>query len=183
MTGNIVASRYAGALFSLGKQAGPGEIESYGRDLDALAEMLRDSVELFRTFRNPLFSVEEKSRLVSAVLDRIGAEKMVRNFCLLLAEKERLALLPEIQGHFSTLLDAENGVLRGTVTTAIALDEEKQDELKERLERQADRSIVLGFNEDPAILGGLILTVGDRIMDASLRAQLGILKENIKRGE
>ena len=56
-------------------------------------------------------------------------------------------------------------------------------ELKERLERQADRSIVLGFNEDPDILGGLILTVGDRILDASLRAQLGILKENIKRGE
>ena len=183
MTGNVVASRYAGALFALGKQSGPREVESYGRDLDALAEALRDGPELFRVFRNPLFSIEEKSRLVSAVLDKISAEKMVRNFCLLLAEKERLSLLPEIQAHYSTLLDVENGVLRGTVTTAIALDEEKQGKLKERLERQADRSIVLGFNEDPDILGGLILTVGDRIMDASLRAQLGILKENIKRGE
>ncbi|MGE4298239.1 MAG: ATP synthase F1 subunit delta [Desulfovibrionaceae bacterium] len=183
MIGNIVARRYAGALFAIGKKKGADELAAFGKDLSALVEALEAAPDLKKVFRNPIFSVEEKKQVIGKVLDSMSPTATVRNFCFLLADKKRLPYLGDIASVFASYLDAEQGVLRGEVVTAIALSEAKQGDVKNKLESQAGRSLVLDFSTDASILGGLILKVGDRVMDASLRAQLGILKENIKRGE
>jgi F-type H+-transporting ATPase subunit delta len=108
---------------------------------------------------------------------------MVRNFCHLLADKERLGFLPEIEAEFSRLLDAEKGVIRGELVTAVELDDAKQEAVKKQLESQAGSQLILDFSTNDDILGGVVLKVGDKVLDGSLRAQLDILKENIKRGE
>ena len=117
------------------------------------------------------------------LLKKIKADKTVSNFCLLLADKERLAYLGEIVGWYGKLLDDAKGIIRGTLTTAVELTDNKRAELKAELEKKAGASIELAFDVDASILGGVVLKVGDRVLDASLRAQLAILRETFKRGE
>lgn len=183
MTGNIVARRYARALFALGKKSGLSDLEKFGNDLAALAGTLETAPELVRVFRNPVFTPEEKRNVIAKLLDKIKVCPTVRNFCLLLADRERLAFIQDIQAYFGILLDAEKGVIRGELVTAVELANAKREQVKAQLEAQAGRKLELGFSIDKNILGGVVLKVGDRILDASLRAQLGILKDNIKRGE
>jgi len=84
---------------------------------------------------------------------------------------------------FDTLLDVKNGVIRGEILTAVELEGQKQEAVLSDLEKKAGRKLALQFGVAPEILGGVVLKVGDKVMDASLRAQLSILKDSIKRGE
>ena len=146
--------------------------------------MMAISPALERMFKSPVITVAEKHALADQLLDKAGADLTVKNFCHLLADKGRLAALPAIAGCYGELLDAERGILRGTVITAVKLDAEKQKKLKADLGKKAGKKkLELEFNVDKSILGGLMLKVGDRVLDASLRAQLTILRDTIKRGE
>lgn len=185
MTGNIVARRYAKALFAVAQeQPGKGEASAqYGEDLSKLAELLKNAPELMRIFRNPIFSVEEKKGVVEKVLEKTAPSDMVRNFCLLLADKNRLAFLPEINVAYGALLDEEQGVLRGKLVTAVKLSDVMQKSVVDKLEKESGQKIILDYEVDEDIIGGLMLKIGGKVLDASIRAQLQILKENIKRGE
>ncbi len=183
MIGNVVARRYAQALFSLGKKQGIKELEAYGADLSAVASALKDAPELLRVFKNPLFGAAEKKAIIAKLLEKTQAQPVSVNFFKLLADKDRLGLVPEIDAYFASLLDVEKGVVRGSLTTAVGLDAPRRKKVKTALEKQSGKSLVLEFDTDPAILGGVVLKVGDKVLDASLRAQLEMLKENIKRGE
>jgi F-type H+-transporting ATPase subunit delta len=180
MTGNVVARRYARALFAVGQQK--GDLDAYGKDLAAVAEVVAASDELKKTLKSPIFSGEEKKKVISQVLDKVDSGTAVRNFCYLLADKDRLAVLPEIQAYFAQMADEAAGILRGNLVTAVDLDEKRQKDLGAKLEKQIGRKIELEYDVKPSILGGVILKVGDKVLDASLRAQLDNLKENIKRG-
>jgi F-type H+-transporting ATPase subunit delta len=183
LRGNIVARRYARALFALGQKEGQEALERYGKGLDAVVEVLNVAPELLRIFANPIFTVEEKKAVLAKVLEKIEPEPMIKNFCFLLADKNRLAFLPEIQAYYSHLLDLASGVIRGELFTAIELEEELKSEIATKLAEQSKAKVVLDYKVNPDILGGLILKVGDKVLDASIKAQLQILKENIKRGE
>ena len=179
MNGDIVAQRYAKALFALGQQEGMAKLEQYGENLSALEGVLEDSPELVRLFHIPVISVAEKQQ----VLDKLDVDPMIKNFCSLLAEKERLPLFEEIAEAFGKLLDEAWGVVRGKLLTAVSLSKEQQAGILARLEKQTSKQIALKFEVDPSILGGVVLQVGDNVLDASLRAQLAILRDIIKRGE
>ena len=184
MTGGTLAKKYAKALFSLGKKSGALQLDQYGAALAGLARMLTLSPALERMFKSPVITAAEKHALVDRLLDAAGADVAVKNFCHLLADKGRLAALPAIAGCYGELLDAEKGVLRGTVITAVKLNAEKQKKLKADLAKKTKhKHLELVFTVDASILGGLMLKVGDRVLDASLRAQLTILRDTIKRGE
>jgi len=178
-----VARRYASALFAVGKKKGAADLEAYGKDLAALAEVLQGAPELVRLFKNPIIGPDDKRKVLENIAGKVVQSAVVKNFCQLLVDKGRLACLSDIEAHFHSLLDVEQGVVRGTLITAVALADAKQQEVVKSLEAKADRKLVLDFSVDSSILGGVVLKVGDKVLDASLRAQLGILKENIKRGE
>jgi F-type H+-transporting ATPase subunit delta len=183
LSGNIVARRYAKALFTVGQKQGAAELETYGTQLAELAGALADSPEAMRFFHNPVFSVEEKKAVLKQITDKLGATQALVNFVSLLADKSRLDSLPEIAGDFKAMLDELNGIVSGRLVTAVALSDTRKVELKERLEKQTGKKLVLDFGTDADILGGVVLQIGDSVLDASLRAQLNILKETIKRGE
>ena len=183
MNGDIVAQRYAKALFALGQQEGMAKLEQYGENLSALEGVLEDSPELVRLFHIPVISVAEKQKVLTQVLDKLDVDPMIKNFCSLLAEKERLPLFEEIAEAFGKLLDEAWGVVRGKLLTAVSLSKEQQAGILARLEKQTSKQIALKFEVDPSILGGVVLQVGDNVLDASLRAQLAILRDIIKRGE
>lgn len=183
MTGNIAARRYAQALFSLGKRAGLPELESYASSLGSLDAAMRVSPDLHRVFKAPILTADEKKKVVAGLAEKLNIEGAILNFLMLLADKNRLRDLSDIAAVFSDLLDTEKGVVRGKLLTAVKLDQKKQDALIAQLEKKAKRTLVLEFGVSPEILGGVVLKVGDKILDASLRAQLSILKDTIKRGE
>ena len=184
MTGNIVARRYAKALFTVAlAQPEKGAKAQYGDDLARLAGLLENAPELTKIFRNPIFGVEEKRGVIVKILDKVAPSAMVRNFCLLLADKNRLAFLPEINASYGMLLDAAQGVLRGKLVTAVRLSDGVQKNVVDKLQKESGQKVVLDYEVDQDIIGGLMLKIGDKVLDASIRAQLQILKENIKRGE
>lgn len=183
MTGNVVARRYAKALFAFGEKKGPAELEAYGKELSQLAGVLAGSPDAMRFFKSPVFSTDEKKAVLGKLLESVAVSPSMKNFCDLLADKNRLPFLPDIADAFGKLLDALKGVVRGRVVTAVELPEARRIDIKNKLEKQAGKQLELDYAVDKGILGGIVLKVGDRVLDASLRAQLDILKETIKRGE
>lgn len=180
-----MARRYAHALFSLGKERGEDALDLYGEALASLAETAAASPELTRVFRAPVISAAEKRGVVEkllAALGPAGADPTVRDFCLLLTDKERLPLLGDIAACYGALLDEFKGIVRGELVTAVPLNKKRRTQSLATLEKQAGKKLVLRFEVDPGILGGIVLRVGDTVLDASLRAQLNSLRDTIKRG-
>lgn len=179
----IVAKRYARALFSIGQEQGVERLRTYRDQLRALADVVNGSTELFQVFKTPVIRAEQKKAVLQSILDRMDTAPEVRNFCLFLADQGRLPFFMDIERYFSHLLDEYEGILRGSLITATELAKKRKDSIREELEKRFQQNLVLDYDVDGDILGGLVLKVGDRIYDASLRAQLDSLKENIKRGE
>jgi F-type H+-transporting ATPase subunit delta len=183
LSGNIVARRYARALFGLGVKKGDSQIDGYGKDLAQLQEVFAATPEASAVFRNPIFSAEDKKAVIGKIMDKLKITGEVRNFCLLLADKGRLNELPAISSVYAELLDEAQGIKRGVFVSAVKIAEKKKGEIVKQLEDQLKAKLVLDFEVDPDILGGVVLKVGDQVLDASLKAQLSILKETIRRGE
>lgn len=182
MTDSVVARRYANALFALGQRQGGEALSGHGECLAELANFLKIEPRLAQTLKSPVISIAEKKKLMDVLLEKLSADITMRNFCNLLADKSRLGSLAQIAHWYGILLDAANGIMRGQVITAIKLSPARQDEIREELKKKFGSDIELTFHVDPEILGGMVLTVGDKVMDASLRAQLGALRENLRRG-
>ncbi len=183
MIGSIVARRYAKALFSIAMEKGGKAAQEYGEGLGSLTAVLEEFPGLLAVFSNPVFSSEEKKATIDKVLSKLGVSGVVKTFCFLLADKGRLAEVPEIEAYYRVLLDRAQGILRGELITAVPLDDATQKSVKSQLAAQVGKELVLHFRKDEDILGGIVLQVGDRVLDGSLRAQLGAIKEQIKRGE
>lgn len=182
MTDTVIARRYASALFSLSKKEGNESLANHGTCLQDLGTIVAEEPKFGLLLKSPVIEVREKKAVLSAILDKLGADRTMRNFCFLLADKDRLGSLREIADWYGILLDEANGILRGQVITAVKLDEAKRGEIRERLKEKLGHDIELKFRVDPEILGGMVLSVGDKVLDSSLRAQLKILRENLKRG-
>ncbi|WP_243544420.1 ATP synthase F1 subunit delta [Pseudodesulfovibrio tunisiensis] len=183
MTGNVVSRRYAKALFAIGTAKGEADLKAYGDQLMELAGALEQSPEALGFFRDPTFNTEEKKSVLTRIIEKMSMDQMVRNFCDLLAEKGRLEQIPAIASDYKDMLDVAQGIVTGELVTVKELSEERKTELKGRLEEKAGKKLELAFAVDKDILGGVVLKIGDKVLDASLRAQLQNLKENIKRGE
>ena len=183
MREQVIAKRYARALFAIGREQGDAAVAQFGQELSALAEILEGAPALLRIFKNPIIKTDAKKAALKALLDNMELCKTVHNFCLFLADKGRLENFIEIQSYYSKLLDLNEGILRGKLVTAIELTKAKKDGIKTQLEEQFAQKLVLDYEADKTFLGGLVLKVGDKIYDASLKAQLEQMKETIKRGE
>ena len=147
------------------------DMERYGATLNALGEAVEESRPLADVFRNPVLTVEEKKKVALSLLEAAGGGSVERRFVELLADKDRLSLIAAIAADY------------GVLTTAVELDDARKAAIKTQLESQTGRKLELAYAVDPAILGGLVLRIGDTVLDASLRAQLDNLRESIKRGE
>ncbi|WP_319470383.1 ATP synthase F1 subunit delta [uncultured Pseudodesulfovibrio sp.] len=183
MTGNVVSRRYAKALFAIGAAKGEADQKTYGEQLVTLSDSISEAPEAVEFFKNPSFSNEEKKAVVNQLVDKLSVDPMVKNFCDLLADNGRVELLPAIASDYKGMMDAVSGVLSGELITVSELNEERKSAIQSKLEEQAGKKLELTFDTDKDILGGIVLRIGDKVMDASLKAQLQILKENIKRGE
>ncbi len=182
MQQSAVAARYAQAFFDLTKNQGLAELHKEKDVMAAFKQALLDSKELSFIASNPVFPLEDKKNILKALLLKLNASKELSNFFFLLVDKKRLDIIPQIVEQYTVLLDEQESISRGTLTTAIAIDDSRKKEILEKLEKQTGRKLELDFKVDSSLLGGMILKLGDDTLDSSLAAQLNKLNLQIKRG-
>jgi len=170
-----IARVYADALFEAA--AAKGNLDDVHSELDQFTDELDQSNDMRVFFFSPYFSSAEKREAISQAIS--GASPELVNFLELLAEKHRMPAIFRIRQRFDELWAKANKRLEVTLTSAVELDSKIVEQVGEQIERQTDRSIDLTSEVDPEILGGLVLRVGNKVLDASLRSKLEKLRKEV----
>lgn len=181
MSGSRIAKRYAKALFSLGQEE--GRFEQYGLELKEFADLCRENAELGDVLANQVFSVDERKKILQAVLEKSGFSTTVKNFFSLLLEKNRMGALSGIAQYYEKLWDEASNIARARIVTARPLKEQARSALEKALEELTSKKIKSEIEEDASLIGGVVVKIEDVVLDGSVRAQLEGLKESLKRGE
>jgi len=168
------AKRYALAAFELAKES--GGLEKWASALDTIAGFIGEA-DVARALDNTRYSLDTKMQLIEAGLK--GLDPLALNFARLLVRKGRTPLASSIAEEFRLMLESERGIARVTAKTAIALSESERDALLQRLHTSMGKQVVLTTAVDPALLGGVVVQIGDRLIDASTRAKLEALRESL----
>lgn len=170
MTNRAAARRYARALFDVSlAEADPQQV---GRELDAFAELLRTNAELERVLINPAVPAARKRAVVAALAARLSPSTVVAKLWLLLAERDRLVLVPEVTASFRERLLDHQKVVRAEVTSAVPLPREAVEKLKASLAKATGRDVLMDTKVDESILGGVVAKVGSVVFDGSVTRQL-----------
>src|SRR5262249_31747368 len=147
--------------------------------LDRLADTFARSPELKVALENPVFPLEKRRHVLDELARRLALSKVVRNFVMLLLDKGRIGALLDIARAHRALVDEHAGRVRAVLTSARPVDPALEARLKNALEKQSGKTVILEKREDPAILGGLITQLGDLVFDGSVRTQLAQLREQL----
>jgi F-type H+-transporting ATPase subunit delta len=170
-----IARVYAEALFGVAKQK--GKLDVIREQLGQVADALDRDRELAVFFFSPYFSSAEKRDGIARAI--AGAEPELTNFLELLAEKHRMPVIFRIRRRFDELWAAERKRLEVTLTSAVELDPEVVERVGAEIERQTDRTVELHSRVDENVLGGLVLQVGNMVLDASIRNRLEKLRKEV----
>ena len=173
-----LALRYANAIFELAAEE--RDIDRVAADFQTLKALLQNSPDLRRLVRAPVFSREEQAKGMEAVLVRAGAGDLTRKLVLLLAQKRRLFALADVIRAFEQLLARHRGEIAAEVTSARELSGAELSELRNMLKDKLGREPRITANVEPKLLGGLVLKVGSRMIDSSLRTKLDSLRAAMK---
>jgi F-type H+-transporting ATPase subunit delta len=173
-----LAQVYARSLFEVGREQAKLDVlrEQLGQFADALGEHRELSVFFF----SPYFSTDEKRDALGRVLD--GADPTLLNFLALLIEKHRMPVIFRIRQEYERLWQEENRILPVEITSAIALDRATTETLGRTIGERAKRKVTLSERVDPDILGGVVVRVGNSILDASIRNRLEQLRRQVAQG-
>ena len=173
-----ISGRYATALFELALDA--GQIEEVERDLDALEAALGDSEDLRTLIGSPLYSREEQASAIGAVSAKMGLGTLVANTIALMATKRRLFVLPHLIGAVKGLIAEHRGEVTAEVTAAQPLSDAQSAALAQTLREAAGKDVVIKTTVDESLIGGLVVKLGSRMIDTSIRAKLNKMQNAMK---
>lgn len=173
-----VAERYATALFELALEG--GQLDAVDADLSRFTSLLAESDDLSRLVKSPVFSAEDQLRAITAVLAKAGIGGIVGNFVKVAANNRRLFAVPGMIVAFKRLLSRHRGEVSAEVTSAEPLTDAQTAALKEALRASIGKDVAIAATVDPALIGGLVVKVGSRMIDTSLRTKLNSLKIAMK---
>ena len=174
MSQRTVARRYATALYREADSA--GTLEAVDDDVLMLRQSIDSNDELSRFFESPVIPQEKKDDVLTSLLeDRVAS--LTLRFLRLLVEKDRETMTKAILDQYQSLRDEQRNIVDAHVTVAKALADETRDALVEALEEKTGKSIRLHMKENPDLIGGLVIRIGDRVIDGSVRNQLNALRD------
>ena len=173
-----VAGRYATALFDLAREA--NAIDAVKADLDRFDALVADSPDLLRLVRSPVFSTDEQLQALSAVLRRAGIGGLAEKFLMLITSNRRLFAVGGMAKAFRALVAEHKGEATAEVTVAEQLKDEHVAALRAALKAVSGKDVDLAVKVDPAILGGLVVKIGSRMVDTSLRTKLNAIRHAMK---
>ena len=173
-----MAGRYAAALFELAKEQ--GQLAQVETDLKTFQAMLDESQDLRRLVRSPVITADEQAKALSALLGKAGISALSTNFFRLIARNRRLFAVADMLKDFRTLLAAERGEVSADIASAHPLTPDQMTALKDALRAQIGKDVQVNTRVDPNLLGGLIVKLGSRMIDSSLRTKLDNLRVAMK---
>lgn len=173
-----LAGRYASALFDLASEA--GTVTAVEADLEHLGEALAESGQLRALIRNPEVSRDQMGKVLGGMGSYLGLSELTRNFLGVLAENRRVAELPAIIRAFHAIAAAQRGEVTAEVASAHPLTAEQLSALEAKLRAREGRTVKLRTRVDPDLLGGLVVTVGSKRIDGSIRTRLNTLAQAMK---
>jgi len=173
-----VSGRYATALFELARDE--KSIDAVKADLDKFDAMLNDSADLKRLVRSPVFAAETQAKAISAVLEKAGISGISANFLKVLTANRRLFAVADVIRAFNALVAKFKGEASADVTVAEPLSDKNLDALKSALKTISGKDVTLNVKVDPSIIGGLVVKLGSRMVDSSLRTKLNSIKHAMK---
>jgi F-type H+-transporting ATPase subunit delta len=173
-----VAARYASALYDLTDEK--GAIDAVAGDLTALQNMIDDSEDFRRFIKSPVLSRNDQSKGIAAIAEKAQFSPLTLKFLGLVASNRRLFALPGMIAGFRAILAERRGQATAQVTSATPLNDGQIKSLIEALKKSIGRNVDVVSKVDPSILGGLIVKVGSRMVDSSLKSKLQRLKLAMK---
>ncbi|MBI4274238.1 MAG: F0F1 ATP synthase subunit delta [Rhizobiales bacterium] len=179
--GSIVsgmAGRYATALFELARDN--KAIDAVAVDLARFDALVAESADLNRLVRSPVFGAEDQDKALSAVLDRTEIKGLAANFLRVIASNRRLFAVRDMTKAFRALVAQHKGEVTAEVTVAEQLNDAHLGALKGALKQVTGKDVALDMKVDPSIIGGLVVKLGSRMVDSSLRSKLNAIKHAMK---
>ena len=172
-----IANVYARSLFEVANEH--DVLDTVHDELGELADAVAENRDLQVFFFSPYFSSQEKKDGIAKVVS--GADERLQRFLELLAEKHRMPVIFRIRRRFDELWADENRLLEASITSAVELDDKLVRQIGKRIEEETGRKVELTSRVDPDLLGGLVIRVGNTVMDASVRARLERLRRQVAR--
>jgi F-type H+-transporting ATPase subunit delta len=174
-----MAGRYGVALFELARDE--KSLDAVKADLERFDALIAESPDLARLVRSPVFTAEQQGRALAAVLEQAGIGGLAGNFLKVVAANRRLFAVGEIVKAFRTLVARHRGEVTAEVTVAEPLDGKHGEAITAALKGvTGGKSVELKVKVDPAIIGGLVVKLGSRMVDTSLRTKLNAIKHAMK---
>jgi F-type H+-transporting ATPase subunit delta len=169
-----IARRYAKALSEV---LTDDKIEKVLEELKTLLSLFDDKA--IRYFKSPIIPTEKKRELLSNVLQKVEVTEELKKVLNLMAERDRLGLLKEFSEEFEKFADARLGVVKAEITSATELDSEVLEKIKSKIEEIFNKKAEVTVKIDPSLIGGFIVKVADKVLDASVKTQLENLRKAI----
>ncbi len=174
-----MTGRYASALFALAQDQ--TALSKVADDLKAFDSLIDQSADLQRLVRSPVFTAEAQIKVLGEILNRAGISGLAANFIKLVASKRRLFAIRDMIKGYCALTDHANGVTRADVTVAQPLNDQHLADIKSALQNvTGGKSVDVAVKVDPSIIGGLIVKVGSRMVDGSLKTKLTAIRTRMK---
>ena len=173
-----VSGRYATALFELARDE--NSVDQVRGDLDKFEAILNDSADLKRLVRSPVFAADIQLKALSAVLDKAGIAGTAAKFLKVLTANRRLFAVSDVIRAYRALVAKFKGEATAEVTVAEQLNDKNLDALKAALKSVTGKDVALNVKVDPSIIGGLVVKLGSRMVDSSLRTKLNSIKNAMK---
>jgi F-type H+-transporting ATPase subunit delta len=173
-----LAARYAAALFDLADEK--KQLDQVAADLGSLKTAIADSSDLRRLIRSPVLSRADQSRALAAVLEKAGSADLVRRFVGLVAQNRRLFVLPDMIDAYLSQLAERRGEVTAEVVSARPLSDAQRDAVAQALRKAVGGKVAVDSRVDPTLIGGLVVKVGSRLIDSSLRTKLQRIQHAMK---
>jgi F-type H+-transporting ATPase subunit delta len=177
-TDSALAGRYATALFELALEA--GAVDAVLADLKRFDALLDESADLMRLVRSPVFTADVQSKALAAVLGEAGITGLAARFLGVVTSNRRLFAVRDIVNAYRALVARHNGEVTAYVTVAEPLADAHRNEVRDALNAVTGKDVQVDVKVDPSIIGGLVVKLGSRMVDSSLRTKLNVLKHAMK---
>ena len=173
---NVIADRYAQALFEVGEETQTTS-ELY-QELSELVKILNENNDFYSFLKSPLISCEDKKTVMQNIFENQLSDSM-NNFLKIVIDKDRMSVIENIKESYKSLLNDKNNVLEGTAITAVALSEEEIKDLEKNLSKKYNKNVTLTNVVDEAILGGVLVKLGNEEIDGTVRTRLSNIKKQL----
>jgi F-type H+-transporting ATPase subunit delta len=173
-----IAGRYGAAMFELAREA--GALDAVAADLDRLRELVAANPDLARLVRSPAIGRGEQGRAMAAVMEHLGISGLVQKLVGVLAANRRLSALAGVAGVFRAMLARERGETTAELISAAPLPAAQVQSIKSALTRAAGRDVIMLTRVEPELIGGVVVRMGSRMYDASLKGKLDRLRVVMK---